>query len=84
MKRYTIYECEICGKKSKDQKEILQCEAAHIGLTVDEKQEWERLKEDVRHKSAIVSITKNEETDKAFDDAIAKVMEFEKQHGIKQ
>lgn len=60
------------------------CEASHFGLTVAEKQEWEHLKEKVRHKSAIVSSCKNEQTDNEFDDAIAKLMEFEKMHGIEE
>lgn len=36
MKQYIIYECENCGKQSKDREEIMICEAAHLGLTVKE------------------------------------------------
>lgn len=78
MKQYYIYECEHCGKKSKDREEIMECEATHFGLTVEEKQEWEQLKEKVGHKSAIVSNCKNERTDKEYDDAIVELMNFEK------
>ena len=84
MKQYIIYECEKCGKQSKDREEIMICEAVHIGLTVAEKQEWESSKEKVRHKSAIVSSCKNEQTDKEFDDTIAELMSFEKEHGIEE
>lgn len=84
MKQHIIYECEKCGKQSKDREEIMICEAAHLGLTVSEKQEWESLKEKVRYKSAIVSTCKNEQTDKDFDDAIAELMDFEKSHGIEE
>lgn len=49
MKMYTIFECEKCGKKSSNKAEIMECEASHLGLTVAEKQEWERLKEEVRY-----------------------------------
>lgn len=84
MKQHIIYECEKCGKQSKVIEEIIICEAAHFGLTVAEKQEWESLKEKVRHKSAIVSSCKNEQTDKEFDDAIAELMDFEKLHGIEE
>ena len=84
MKQHIIYECEKCGKKSRDREEIMICEAAHLGLTVAEKQEWEQLKEKVRYKSAIVSSCKNERTDKEFDDAIAELMDFEKLHGIEE
>lgn len=84
MKQYIIYECEKCGKQSKDRNEIMMCEAAHFGLTVTEKQEWEQLKEKVRYKSAIVSSCKNGQTDKEFDEAIAELMDFEKLHGIEE
>lgn len=55
-----------------------------LDLQQQKKQEWEQLKERVRHKSAIVSTCKNEQTDKEFDDAIAELMEFEKLHGIEE
>jgi len=84
MKQHIIYECEKCGKKSRDREEIMICEAAHLGLTVAEKQEWEYLKEKVRYKRALVSSCKNERTDKEFDDAIAELMDFEKLHGIEE
>ena len=83
MKMYTIFECEKCGKKSSNKAEIMECEASHLGLTVAEKQEWERLKEEVRYRGSVVSTTKNEVTDKDFDEAIKRVMDFEKEHGIK-
>lgn len=84
MKLHIIYECEKCGKQSKDRVEIMICEATHIGLTVAEKQEWESLKDKVRHKSAIVSSCKNEQTDREFDDAITELMDYEKRHGIEE
>ena len=42
----------------------MECEASHLGLTVAEKQEWERLKENVRYRGSVVSTIKNEVTDK--------------------
>lgn len=83
MKLHTIFECEECGKQSSDRAEIMKCEASHLGLTIAEKQEWERLKEDARYKGSIVSRTKNEVTDRDFDEAIRRVLEFEKRHGVK-
>ena len=82
MKQHIIYECETCGNQSKDREEIMKCEASHLGLTIAEMQEWKRLKEDARQAGAIVGTTKNEQTDKAFDDAIEKLLAFEKEHGI--
>lgn len=83
MKSYTVYECEFCGKVSRNQAEIAECEASHYGLTVDEMKEWHRLKELVKNKCYVVSVTKNAKTDKEADDAINVLLEFEKQHGIK-
>ncbi len=82
MKQYIIYECENCGKKSKDKTEIIKCEAAHLNLSEEEYYQWEALKQNVRYASHIVSTCKNEQTDKEFDDAIAELIEFEKLHGI--
>lgn len=84
MKQYTIYECEKCGKKSKDKTEIIKCEAAHLNLSEEEYRQWEELKQNVRYASHIVSTCKNEQTDKEFDEAIAELMEFEKSHGIEE
>ena len=84
MKQHIIYECETCGKQSKDREEIMKCEASHLGLTIAEMQEWKRLKEDARHAGAVVSRTKNNETDKVFNEAIETLLAFEKEHRIKE
>ena len=82
MKQHIIYECENCRKQSKDREEIMKCEASHFGLTIAEMQEWKNLKENARHAGAVVGTTKNEHTDKAFDEAIEKLIAFEKEHEI--
>lgn len=82
MKQYMIFECENCGKKSKNREEIIKCEAAHLNLSDDEYRKWEELKQNVRYASHIVSTCKNEQTDKEFDDAIDELMDFERKHGI--
>ncbi len=80
MKQHITFECEHCGKQSKDREEIMKCEAAHLGLTIAEKEEWELLKEKVRYKSSIVNRHKNEQTVREFDDAVVGLMDFEKKH----
>ena len=65
-------------EQSENREEIMKCEAAHLGLTISEKQECESLKERVRYTGAVVGTTKNEQTDKVFDDAIEKLLAFEK------
>ena len=82
MKQYTIYECETCGRRSEDQAEIIACEAAHIGLTVAENHEWENLKRRCQDTARTVSYTNNEMTQKAFDDSIEALIQFEQVHAL--
>lgn len=84
MKQHIIYTCEKCGKQSKEREEIMICEAAHLGLTIAEKQQWVLLKGKSRYKSAIVCRCKNKQTEEEFDDAIAELLNFEKKHGIER
>ena len=84
MKQHIIYECDNCGKKSKDKVEIMKCEASHFGLTVIEMREWKNLKENAKHTGTVVGTTKNEQTDRAFDEAIKKLLTFEKEHNLCQ
>lgn len=82
MKQYITYVCETCNKESRNADEIKACEAGHLGLTVDEKLEYDVLQEIVRRRSYTVSVTKNEKTDKEFEDAIIEILAFERKHGI--
>ncbi len=84
MKQYIIYECDNCGRKSKNKNEIIKCEAARLNLSEEEYRQWEEFKQNVRYASHIVNTCKNEQTDKEFDDAIAELMEFEKLHDIEE
>ena len=51
-------------------------------MTIAEKKTYDFLKERVKYASSVVSRTKNEETDKAFDKAVNELMDFEKEFGI--
>lgn len=82
MKQYIIYECKTCGKKFENTEDCLRCEATHLGLTIAEKKTYDFLKNRVEHAGYVVSVTKNEETDKAFDKAVNDLMAFEKEFGI--
>lgn len=83
MKNYMMYVCETCGYKSEDAKEIMQHEADHLGLTVEEMEQYRALKSFASYMGSVVSHAKNEATDKAFDDAIQNLLDFEQKHGIK-
>ncbi len=43
MKTYQVYVCEECGKEARNKEDILQCEAEHLGLSVEEKREYDHL-----------------------------------------
>ena len=70
MKSYTKYICEVCGKESSDIAEIRKCEASHHGLTLDVAKQHNELIKAVEKCGRVVSITKNADTNKAFDDAV--------------
>jgi hypothetical protein len=82
MKQYITYICEKCNKESRNANDIEECEAGHLGLTIDEKLKYDALQEIVRRRSYTVSVTKNEKTDKEFEDAIIEILAFERKHGI--
>lgn len=86
MESYTVthYKCEICGKDSTNMEEIRKCEASHYGLTIDEMQEYETLKEMCRYTGTSLSLFHDDESSKAFDDAVQKCVAFEKAHSIKK
>lgn len=82
MKMYQMYVCECCGKESKNCKVIEACEAAHFGLTVEEKHSWDALKSSAKYFGSVVMTRNNDETRAAYDSAIEKLVAFEQLHGI--
>ena len=84
VKRIVIYECSKCGKRSENKEEIMKCDAAHMGLTVDEKMEYEKLRQACVDAGSLNSRRSNEETNKIWDDAIYACLAFEHDHHIGQ
>jgi len=82
MRSYVMYVCGTCGKESKYPKDVLICEAGHLGLTEEQYDEYRRLSAEVRKCGAACSNRKNQETEAAFDDAVEAQRAFEKNHGI--
>ncbi len=82
MLEYTVYECKICRKKSKDRTEITKCEASHMKLSPEEYTRYQRLKKNAERAGRVVSIRKNEETDWNFDKAVLELLLFEREHGL--
>lgn len=82
MKQYSIYICEKCRRESRDANNIMACEAAHLGLSAEEKLMYDVLKEVTAHCGIAASTTKNDKTEKAFDEAIRELLAFEREHNI--
>ncbi len=82
MKAYHIYVCEECGKESCNKDDILQCEAEHLGLSVEEKCEYDHLNNLVERWSHTVNRTCNRDTRSALDSYVTKLLAFEVEHNM--
>ena len=83
MKKYTTYICETCGTESEDYDKIADCEADHLGLTVQEMLEYRALKQAAKQSCHIVSVNNNQENRDKYDVSVKELITFEKLHGIK-
>lgn len=82
MKTIMMYQCEKCRKIYGSASQAMTCEAAHYGLTLEEYHYWMELQKTAKEAGAMNSISKNERTDKSFDDAVIQLVEFEKEHKL--
>lgn len=82
MKTIMMYQCEKCRKVYDSAHQAMTCEAAHYGLTLEEYHRWMELQKTAKEAGAMNSISKNPKTDKVFDEAIIKLVKFEKEHGL--
>ena len=77
-----VYVCEMCGVEHKCAVDALKCEANHLGLTIEEYQEYTALLRKEKECGINVSITKNERTERLLEEAINAVIKFQKEHNI--
>ena len=83
MKIIQTYICENCGKESRDKEEIQLCEARHIGLkSTKELADYKYLECQAKHCGYMVSVTNNDHTRSDYDEAIAKLIMFEREHNM--
>ena len=82
MKSYTVNECEFCGVKSTDGKEVFQHEATHLGLTVGEYETYWVLKHRVKYFSNPANVENTETRTKLYNQAFTNLVNFEKEHNI--
>jgi len=83
MKTYQVYVCEECGRESRSKENILQCEAEHLGLSIEEKNEYDYLKNLVERWSFTANRICNQETRSALDSCITRLLAFEVEHNLK-
>lgn len=84
MRTVARYQCEKCRKIYDIPGKAIACEAGHYGLSVDEYNKWLALKKLAENAGKMVSIAKNEKTDREFDVAVQKLVDFEKEHNLEE
>ena len=82
MKTYQIRECEKCGKRSEDFKEIATCEASHLGLTLEEYREYQDLKHGVKAFLHMASRDSSDSTMNGLNIFNKDLAEFKEKHNI--
>lgn len=79
-----MFVCETCGYESKDHGIMKKHEAAHLGLSVEEMERYDELKSMVISMASLKYDKNNEQTEKAYDAAVANLMKFKMDHGLVQ
>ena len=82
MKRLIQYQCDFCKKIYDDPESVIDCECGHFGLLNQEYEEYKKLLREESYAYQNVSITRNDRTIQACDDATEKVLAFQKAHNI--
>jgi len=78
----TYYICDTCGKSYSKKFKCMECEASHLGITVSQLQQWRAYKKTVEDLGIVIYYCKNEENDKRYNDAIDRLLAYEKEIGI--
>ena len=82
MKRIEQYQCDFCKKIYDNPKAAINCECGHLGLSNEEYDEYKKLLREESYAYTHVSITRNNKTIQACNDATEKVLAFQKLHHI--
>ena len=72
----------MCGAEHKCAVDALKCEAKHLGITIEEYQEYTALLRKEKECGINVNIAKNERTERLLEEAINAVIKFQKKHNI--
>lgn len=82
MKTRTIYICDFCNKEHYTTRNAIECEATHLGLTVDQYKEYMGLLKEERDAFGQASCASNDQIRKRCDDAVKAVLDFQKKYGF--
>lgn len=84
MKIHYIYECEMCGKTSRNKEEIDLCEAQHMGLNnLEDYSKWMLLNSYAKACTAKLSHESNERLRDLEEVAYRELLAFEKEHDMR-
>lgn len=82
MKQKNVFCCEFCQFVTDDRIECEKHEAAHFGLTRKDYLDWRVLCKEASGAGKRVGVSKNKDTDAAFDAAVQRLCDFEENHGL--
>lgn len=82
MKTKTIYICEFCNKQYQIPENAIECEATHLGLTVDQYKEYMDLLREERDAFGQAGCANNDQIRKRCDDAVQAVLDFQNKYGF--
>lgn len=83
MEKIVVYKCEICGNISENLYEILECEASHFGLSVEEKTKWDKLVSACAYWKCVSEKTDNEQVQLKYKKVFQERIMFEEAHNLK-
>lgn len=83
MEKIVVYKCEICGNISENSYEILGCEASHFGLSVEEKEKWDKLVNACVYWKCIAQKTDNKQAKSRYKRILQERIMFEEAHNLK-
>lgn len=75
----TYYQCEHCPNVFTNRKDCIEHECKyHLHISIEDYKKLQQLEQAVKKASRMISVTKNQQTEEAYDKAINDLITFEK------